>query len=86
MVKTIKYKAEIIKCNKEEWKIIDKVCRLLALGEKGKEKGMVMKYKKHKHLDLSNIKQITANRVELDEIPKWVRECRNLKILEFEHN
>lgn len=57
------------------------MCRLLVLGERPKDKGLAMKYKKHKHLDLSNLKQISANRADIEHIPLWVRECRNLKIL-----
>ena len=60
---------------------MNRVCEFLAQGEKEKEKGTGIKYKKYKHLDISNLKQITANRVGLQEIPSWLRECRNLKVL-----
>ena len=32
LIKTIKYKAEIIKCSKEEWKVMNKVCKELVQG------------------------------------------------------
>ena len=40
---------------------MDRVCEYLVQGEKGTG----IKYKKYKHLDISNLKQIRANRVEL---------------------
>ena len=33
IIKTIQYKAEIIKANEEDGQILDKVCRVLVLGE-----------------------------------------------------
>jgi hypothetical protein len=57
-VKSIKYKVEIIKINSnwEEWQAVDKVCKALALGdEKEKER---LKFKKYRHLDLSNLRVI----------------------------
>ena len=45
-----------------------------------------MKYKKYNHVDLSNIKQISGNNVELNKIPEWIPLCRNLKIILLEHN
>ena len=33
IIKTIKYKAEIIKANEEDGQVLDKVCRVLVLGE-----------------------------------------------------
>jgi hypothetical protein len=32
IIKTIKYKAEILKSNKEEWRVLEKSVRLLVLG------------------------------------------------------
>ena len=65
---------------------MDKICRLLALDEKPEEKDLKMKYKKYNHVDLSNIKQISANNVELNKMPEWIPLCRNLKIILLEHN
>jgi len=86
VIKTIKYKAEIIKANKEEWGVIDGVCKVLVLGDSKKENGHPLKYTKYKHLDLSNLKKITANDVGITAIPRWLRYCKNLKILELEKN
>jgi Leucine-rich repeat (LRR) protein len=37
-------------------------------------------------LDLSNIKKIIAKGVGLTEIPGWLRECHNLKVLKLDRN
>jgi Leucine-rich repeat (LRR) protein len=37
-------------------------------------------------LDLSNIKAIIAKGVGLADIPGWLRECHNLKVLKLDHN
>jgi Leucine-rich repeat (LRR) protein len=38
-----------------------------------------LRYTKYKHLDISNLKEIKVNNENLQEIPCWVRDCRNLK-------
>jgi hypothetical protein len=85
IIETIKYKAEIIKANKEEWMVLEKAVRVLVLGKEEKEGGG-FRYKKHRHLDLSNIKKIIAKGVGLTEVPSWLRECHNLKVLKLERN
>jgi hypothetical protein len=52
IIKAIKYKAEIIRSDKEEWEVLDKVVRVMGLGET-EEVGFT--YRKYKHLDLSNL-------------------------------
>jgi hypothetical protein len=80
-IKSIKYKAESIKVkpsSQEEWRVVDKVCRALMLGKQEKEK---LKYQKYRHLDLSNIKLIEMSALRLREISSWVKEFRNLQVL-----
>ena len=65
---------------------MDKIFKSLVLGFKSDSKNMNLKYKKYKSLDATNVKQITANKVELEEIPYWLKDCKNLKILSLEQN
>jgi hypothetical protein len=47
----------------------------------------VLKYRKYKHLDLSNIKEITANEAGIAVLPKWiVKDCLNIKKLNLDEN
>jgi hypothetical protein len=80
-IKSIKYKVEIIKASSEDWRVIDKVCRALAVGnEKEKEQ---LRYRKYRHLELSNLKHIEVISVGLRGIPNWVVECHNLQTLDL---
>ena len=74
IIKTIKYKAEILKANEEDGVVLDKVCRVLVLGQGKKavdkvfknlmfgaakdEEDLTLKYNKEKRLDLSNMTTI----------------------------
>ena len=76
IIKTIKYKAEIIQANEEEGKVLDKVCRVLVLGEgkkvtnkafeilmfggKKNEEELSLKYNKVSRLDLSHMTTLEA--------------------------
>jgi Leucine-rich repeat (LRR) protein len=84
IIKTIKYKAEIIKTSKEEWTVLDRVCRTLVEGKGLDRDGL--KYNKYRHLDLSNLKQITAVRAGLLSLSRWVKSCHSLKILDLNWN
>ena len=73
IIKTIKYKAEIIKADVKQWSSLDKICRLLVLGEQKKQNEIALKYNKYKHLELSNMSKISAKEIGLRKIPNWLR-------------
>jgi hypothetical protein len=71
LIKSIKYKMEIIRADELEWKVINKVVKALVTGdEEEKEK---LKYTKYRHLDLGNLKHIEVIRSRLEEIPTWLK-------------
>jgi Leucine-rich repeat (LRR) protein len=83
ITKNLKYKAEVIKTNeKEEWEVVDRVVRALVLADKQ----FVLRYRKYRHLDLSNLKRIAASEVGLTTLPVWLRDCHNLSELELYYN
>ena len=82
MVKTIRFKTDLIKVNKEEVVVLDRVMRALVL----KEEDVQLNYRKHSRLDLSNIRQVEATGGGLEAVPLWVKECRNLRNLKLEDN
>ena len=45
-----------------------------------------IKYRKYKHLDLSNLKVIECRGIGLKELPRWLRICSNLKIIIMNKN
>jgi hypothetical protein len=58
-IKSIKYKAEIIKINQheeEEWRAVNNVCKALVV--KDRDEPGKLKYKKYRHLDISNLKRL----------------------------
>ena len=80
--------------------MLDKVCRVLVLGEgkkvlnkvydifMGQERqdGISLKCNEIKHLNLSNLLKITSEKVGFTSLPKWVKECSNIKVLDFDMN
>jgi hypothetical protein len=78
VIKSIKYKAEIIKAGKNEWPVIDKVCTALVNVEGQKSNGPHLRYNKYKCLDMSALKELKASQVGLNALPKWLRECHSL--------
>lgn len=73
VVKSIKYKAEIIKAGKNEWPVIDKVCQALVAVDGRKSSQIHLKYNKYKCLDMSALKELKASQVGLTVLPKWLR-------------
>jgi Leucine-rich repeat (LRR) protein len=64
--------------------VVGKVIRALVVrDEKEKEQ---LKYKKYRHLDLSNLKHIEVKSIKLSEIPKWLKECHSLQKLNLNNN
>jgi Leucine-rich repeat (LRR) protein len=83
-IKSIKYKVEIIKANQEEERVVGKVIRALVVRDEKEQKEL--KYKKYRHLDLSNLKHIEVSSAQLSEIPRWLKECHNLQKLNLNNN
>ena len=54
---------------------------LVVLGESALDAFVALKYNKCRHLDLTNLKKITAINVGIDRMPLWMKDCHNLKIL-----
>lgn len=67
LIKSIKFKAEIIEANDNDvkWTILDKINRILVLKENIPEIPP-LKYNKYHHLDLVNLKQLEAREVGID--------------------
>jgi Leucine-rich repeat (LRR) protein len=79
-IKSIKYKVEIIKANQEEERVVGNVIRALVVrDEMEKKQNEQLKYKKYRHLDLSNLKCIELSSIRLTGIPKWLKECHGLQ-------
>ena len=87
MVKMIKFKEEIIDCSysPDKWRTMDNVANKLVLKEDTNSDGkpIYLKYNKYRHLDISNLREIVAFKVNMQKIPKWLKECSGLIKLDF---
>lgn len=88
VIKTIKYKAEVVKVKEDHAKSCNIVCKVLVeeVDRKVEERSHRLRYSKYRHLDLSNLKHICLESAELTSMPKWMNECTNLKKLELRSN
>ena len=82
MVKTIRYKTDLLKVNEDGMVLLDRVCRALVL----KDESVKLKYKKYSKLDLSNVREIVATGINLLEVPLWIKECKRLTKLNLNNN
>ena len=79
MIQTIKYKADIIKAEEEDWKVFELVCQALILEDNAEEKNK-LKYKKYSHLDLENLKSLIYTGKKWVKFPRSIlAKCPNLE-------
>ena len=60
MIKTIRFKTDIINANDVDGKVLDRVCTALVLGKEKKNNEAVLKYKKYKSLNITHIHKISG--------------------------
>jgi Leucine-rich repeat (LRR) protein len=85
MIKTIKFKAEIINTyDSDQLRIFHKLCNHFM--QTDDDLRDPLRYCKYKTLDFSNIGELKIKEIGLKELPTWLKDLKNLKILDLKNN